>query len=129
MRPNVINIRKFSCGINRDLAIMQSSRAHMGASSGPVSFAWFRDRPYLMVNTNYFEGGFGENLYFNKSNLSFARRHFRPVDMVELSSDGIFQKFIFADSNQLIYPNVESFEILVDYINQIYPTISNYSNE
>ena len=39
--------------------------------------------------------------------------------MVELSGDGIFQKFIFADSNQLIYPHVESFEILVDYINQI----------
>jgi hypothetical protein len=47
---NVIIAKDFNTGIEQDLALVNTSAFHMGASSGPISMAWFCGKPYLMFS-------------------------------------------------------------------------------
>jgi hypothetical protein len=51
-RSNVIVAKDHHTGIEQDLALIQSSAMHLGAASGPATMAIYKDRPYLIVNSD-----------------------------------------------------------------------------
>lgn len=93
--PNVIVAKDHDTGIEQDLALINTSAAHLGASSGPATMAWFNDKPYFMVNTDLKPGEF-----------------FASSDMVE-HVDGDIQHLWFAPPSQRASRSEESVEILV----------------
>jgi hypothetical protein len=86
---NVIVAKKHHTGIEQDLALINTSVAHLGTASGPFTMAICGKKPYLMFN---FDGDF------------------RMYDgMTE--TDG-FSRFAFATTHQKLTKQKESVEIL-----------------
>lgn len=49
--PNVIFSKDHKTSVLEDLALVQCSRVHMGATSGPCVMAMFSDKPYALYNS------------------------------------------------------------------------------
>lgn len=49
---NVVAAKAFHTTLEQDLALIGCCRAHMGASSGPSTMAFFSDRPYALFGWN-----------------------------------------------------------------------------
>ncbi|MCE7505283.1 hypothetical protein LZG75_03435 [Polynucleobacter sp. IMCC30063] len=111
---NVIISRDIYTGVEFDLALIKNSAAHLGAGSGPMTFAWFSDKPYLMTNINYFEG--------ELSNINLEYSHFSNKNLVQ-KIDQNYSKFCFSKNNQIIYNFIESSFILSSYLEEIWPVI------
>ena len=92
--PNVVVAKDHDTGIEHDLALINTSAAHLGASSGPATMAWFNDKPYFMVNTEFKPGAF-----------------FATAAMVERVDDDI-QRVWFAEPSQRASRSVETLELL-----------------
>jgi len=92
--PNVILTKDYHTGIEQDLALIHASAIHMGAGSGPVTMAWFSNKPYLMVNTVY------------------GPHHYSHPDMVLQEEENI-QRFWFAGPLQHIAGGFETTELLI----------------
>jgi hypothetical protein len=92
---NVLFSKDIGAGIEQELALIQSSALHMGVGSGPISMAWFGDRPYLMVNTKYPPG------------------YFENEDMLVSIGEGL-SRFCFATEFQRIYSEVETVSFLIE---------------
>jgi len=92
---NVIFSKDIGAGIEQELALIQCSAFHMGVGSGPISMAWFGDKPYLMVNTKYPPG------------------YFENEDMLVSIGEGL-SRFCFATEFQRIYSEVETASFLIE---------------
>ena len=92
--PNVILAKDHHTGIEQDLALIHASAIHMGAGSGPVSMAWFSDKPYLMVNTAY------------------GPKYFAHPEMIHQEDEKV-QRFWFAGPLQRITEGPETTEVLI----------------
>lgn len=92
---NVIYSKDIGAGIEQELALIQSSALHMGVGSGPISMAWFGDKPYLMVNTKYPSG------------------YFKNEDMLVDIGNGL-ARFCFANEFQRISSEVETSSFLIE---------------
>jgi len=92
---NVILAKDHHTGVEQDMALIHSSAMHMGAGSGPASMAWFNDKPYLMVNTEYKAGEF-----------------FEHTGMIRQTEENI-QQFWFAGPDQRIAGGAETPELLI----------------
>lgn len=91
---NVVVTKDHHTSIEQELALVSMSTMHMGVGSGPISMAWFNDKPYLMVNTVYGPG------------------HFARSDMIQ-AIDTNLQKFWFANDFQRISPDPETAAFLI----------------
>jgi hypothetical protein len=100
---NVIIAKDYHTGIEEDLALIHASAAHMGAGSGPVTLAWFSDKPYLMVNTVYGPG------------------YFAHPDMIR--REGSVQRFWFAGPSQRITGEPETAQVLVEEFARIWSAV------
>ncbi|GIW82750.1 MAG: hypothetical protein KatS3mg105_4557 [Gemmatales bacterium] len=49
---NVLIAKDYATTVEQDLALVESSAIHMGASSGPGTVAWFNEQPYLITNSD-----------------------------------------------------------------------------
>lgn len=92
---NVIYSKDIGAGIEQELALIQCSALHMGVGSGPISMAWFGDKPYLMVNTKYPTG------------------YFKNEDMLVSIGKGL-SRFCFADEFQRISSEAETAPFLIE---------------
>ena len=92
---NVVIAKDHDTGVEQDMALIHYSAAHMGASSGPATMAWFNDRPYLMVNTEFKAGEF-----------------FSGEGMVEQVEPGL-QRVWFSSPMQHVAAGVETAELLI----------------
>lgn len=92
---NVILAKDHHTGVEQDMALIHGSAMHMGAGSGPATMAWFSNKPYLMVNTDYKPGEFYEH-----------------AGMILQTEENI-QQFWFAGSNQRIAKGAETPELLI----------------
>ena len=101
---NVIIAKDYHTGIEQDLALINTSAIHLGAGSGPVTMAWFSNKPYLMVNTAY------------------APDHFSHPDMVVQEEENI-QRFWFAGPLQHIAGGVETTELLIREFERMWGTV------
>lgn len=90
---NVIIAKDFYTGIEQDLALINTSAIHMGAASGPISMAWYGERPYLMfswdadisknrsivVEDGYYRFNFSypyQRMYKQAENLDLLKKEF-----------------------------------------------------
>jgi hypothetical protein len=92
---NVVVAKDYCTGIEQDLALIYASAIHMGAGSGPVTMAWFSDKPYLMVNTAY------------------GPKYFAHPEMI-LQEKGQVQRFWFAGPRQRITQGPETTQLLIE---------------
>ena len=92
--PNVVIAKEQGTSIEQDMALIQGAAIHMGVGSGPATMAWFNDKPYLMVNTDYRQDPF-----------------FQHDGMVEIMDDGL-QRFWFSQPAQSVAAGRESLELL-----------------
>ena len=92
---NVIYSKDVGAGIEQELALIQYSALHMGVGSGPISMAWFGDKPYLMVNTKYPPG------------------YFENEDMLVPIGKGL-NRFCFGTEFQRISSEVETAPFLIE---------------
>jgi hypothetical protein len=92
---NVVVAKDHCTGIEQDLALIHTSAIHMGAGSGPVTMAWFSDKPYLMVNTVY------------------GPKYFAHPDMIR-KEEGQIQRFWFAGPLQRISQGPETTQLLIE---------------
>lgn len=102
--PNVIIAKDFHTGIEQDLALIHASAIHMGAGSGPVSMAWFSDKPYLMVNTVY------------------GPEYFAHPEMIRQEEENV-QRFWFASPLQRITGGIETTELLINKFAQMWASV------
>lgn len=93
---NVILAKDFDTTVEQDLALLQMSAMHMGAGSGPVSLAWFRPKPYLMIDNAAIMDG------------DFYKHEHMVVRMDEKT-----RRFWFANDDQRIYVGLETAELLI----------------
>lgn len=91
---NVVIAKDHHTGIEQDLALIHASAIHMGAGSGPISMAWFSDKPYLMVNTVY------------------GPDYFAHPEMIH-QEDAKVQRFWFAGPLQRITEGPETTQVLI----------------
>ena len=103
--PNVVVAKDHDTGVEQDMALIHGSAAHLGASSGPATMAWFNDRPYLMVNTAFTAGAF-----------------FSEPEMVE-QLDEQTQRVWFAAPMQRVINAVESADMLIREFETMWPAI------
>ena len=54
--PDLPNVRKSRGPIVNDLLTLAGARAHLGASSGPATLAWFNSQPFTVFHTTMTEG-------------------------------------------------------------------------
>jgi hypothetical protein len=92
---NVVYSKDIGAGIEQELALIQCSALHMGVGSGPISMAWFADKPYLMVNTKYPPG------------------YFENEDMLISMGEGL-SRFCFATEFQIISSEAETTPFLIE---------------
>ena len=94
---NVLIAKDFNTGIEQDLALISLSEFHMGASSGPISMAWFSGKPYLMFSwdanienydglkkydDDYYSFGFAsplQKMTKNKETLEILKKGFEDI--------------------------------------------------
>ena len=99
---NVLIAKDFNTGIEQDLALISLSEFHMGASSGPISMAWFTGKPYLMFSWDA-----------NIENYDGLKKH-----------DDDYYSFGFASPLQKMTKNKETPEILKKGFEDILQEIS-----
>ena len=102
---NVLIAKDYDTGVEQDMALIHYSAAHMGASSGPATMAWFNDRPYLMVNTEFKAGEF-----------------FSGKDMVEQVGANL-QRVWFSSPMQHVAAGVETAELLITQFASLWSAI------
>lgn len=93
---NVLIAKDHHTGVEQDMALIHTSAIHMGAGSGPATMAWFNNKPYLMVNTDFRVGDFYEY-----------------PDMIEQVSETI-QRLWFSSPFQHIASGMETPELLIN---------------
>ncbi|MCE2949249.1 MAG: hypothetical protein ACK515_08190 [bacterium] len=77
---NVVVAKAFHTTLEQDLAVIGACRAHMGASSGPSTMAFFSDRPYALFGWNSPEHRYRDLRSSGDARLFFfARDHQRLV--------------------------------------------------
>jgi hypothetical protein len=103
-RPNVLIAKDHHTSIEQDLALIHASAIHMGAGSGPVSMAWFHDRPYLMVNTVYGPG------------------YFAHAEMI-IQEEPDIQRFWFSGPLQRIAGGPETTELLIAEFERMWASV------
>ena len=94
---NVLIAKDFNTGIEQDLALISSSEFHMGASSGPISMAWFSGKPYLQFSWD--------------ADIS----HYKGL----VKLDENFFRFGFANENQKITKKRETSEFIKNEFDKI----------
>jgi hypothetical protein len=87
---NILVAKDYNTGIEQDLALINSSLFHMGAPSGPISMAWFSNKPYTMFSWD------ADVALYN-----------------DLKEDNGFFNFAFASPNQRLTKKKETLEILI----------------
>jgi hypothetical protein len=102
---NVIFAKDHYTSVEQDMALIATSAMHMGAGSGPATMAWFSNKPYLMVNTEYKTGEFYEH-----------------SDMIQQTESHI-QQFWFASPNQRIAKGAESPDLLIKEFTLLWQSI------
>ena len=93
--PNVLISKDFQTNIEKELALINVSAFHMGASSGPGMMALFSDKPFLIVNTDLIP--------------SLHPLMYKNI----LSKQGDYIRFCFSNSLQNFISGVETTEILI----------------
>lgn len=87
--PNVIFSKDHNTSVLEDLALVQCSRFHMGATSGPCVMAMFSDKPYVLYNSQggqdkaagfEYEGSKGRFVY-SKPN-QWVRRDYESPELL-----------------------------------------------
>lgn len=82
--PNVVLAKAFHSTLEQDLALIGACRAHMGASSGPSTMAFFSDRPYALFGWQSPEHRYRDLRTLGDARMFFfARDHQRLIVDVE----------------------------------------------
>ena len=90
---NVILAKDHGTVIEQDLALLQTSAMHMGASSGPGFFVTFGVRPYLLTNTDMIPSLYkGLKREGNMVRFAFAS-HFQQLSIGEATTALLIQEF------------------------------------
>jgi hypothetical protein len=97
---NVIIAKDFYTGIEQDLALINTSAVHMGASSGPFSMAWYNEKPYLMFSWN-------ADVSKNKC----------------IIKEGDYYRFSFSHSYQRMFKEPETMPLMVKQFEEIWNAI------
>lgn len=98
---NVLIAKDFGTQMQEELALIQCSAIHMGASSGPATIAWFGKKPYLIVKT------------------TLQDQVFKHKDIVIKEDDGSM-RFIFANKSQKFITGNETVEKLSNEFNAMF---------
>ena len=97
---NVIIVKDYNTTIEQDLAIINISAIHMGASSGPGVMALFSPKPFLMINTDV-----------------------DPAKYNCVNEHGNYIRFIFSNTLQNFLISPEKIELLVSEFEKMWRSI------
>jgi hypothetical protein len=95
---NVLVAKDFHTGIEQDLALIQTSAIHMGASSGPACMALFSSKPYLLVSHTI-----------------------QPGSHRGLIEEGDFVRFFFSTPYQRLASGAETPDLLMSEFERMWP--------
>ena len=97
---NVVVAKDFHTGLDQDLALIQTSAIHMGASSGPGFMAFFRRRPFLLVRH------------------TLAAEAYRGLVV-----DGAWARFAWSTPYQRFYAGEETLDLLAGEFQRMWETV------